>query len=1713
MSQEKDPTPSANPPPAKKTAKPHRWRRRGLWTLGIVAALALLLRILAVALLPAVLRHVAGEYGMTASYDHLELYFFAGDAGIWHFQLAPKEGGKPIVATSYARLDLSSYRLLLGQLDLFRLEAENVDLELERKADGTIPLLKTFLSQSPGGTTAATPAKNIDFTSPLRIDAFRLTNIHAHIVDESATPRLDTTIHCNLMLTDLNSLWRPAQLTLDVAASPYMDVLHVEGTGTGNGKILDATVKVEMRGLHPRPLAGYLAPFGLNPVARYIAVTMDAGVKTDASPSDPNGVSAHINVGNIVATVDGQAAGTVKQLQIDADAVDFANAKISQILLDGASVQAWRTPQGTLGGLGFELVKPTTRASKVETPTVFHWSVGKLRVHNASAGFVDHAVAPAAKLGINVANLSLGAMASDMQAASVPFTGDFTAPGLADTLHAQGQVTPGGDVKSADLQFAISGIHANAIQPYLDPLGLGVIYKNGSLAGSLHAQAAVDDTGKVHDGQFVLSDLVLKDPGQGKDNLLDVSKVAINGAAYDPKENRLSLDTITISGPRLTGSHLLDGSFTVLGLRTQKPVLAMPLVDENGAPIHVPPSSPWGLADYPKLKIGKLTWKNAGALFTDRAANTTLQVDDAGVELANLSLDLSQQTLLTEPGTLHAWLTSPGAAGMLDMTGTITPHPDGAAISVIVNGQQLAPWRFVPYLPKLPFAFTLQNGGLYLEATTVLHLNGDGLGGSLDVKHFSFKDGNEELLGVDALAIPKFTYAGDKLQVDKLQVLAPQFHVVRDADGAILTCGIMMPANNIKTAATQPTTEPSHFVISLPELDVQNAGVWLDDLAVSPAASVHVVAALNVKNLAYSTDTMAPCPVQIELHEDSAIDHFAAQGSIVPSPTDPSAMLQLSGEGLRIGKFAAYLPPRMTVDLTGGRFSAALDAAAHIDKDHWVSGHVYLNDLRYADFNDSLAQFKSLRLAASHVALDGEGPIALEEFSVDDLQTTITMTKDRVIHALGISLGEKRAAANAPAPPFVPAPAVAAVTAGQLAQNLSWKHPLFMLDKLDIQLGKVTLDDQADLGKPIILSHFHLVSPGQIKLLGDEYWNCPPMDLKITGGMEPLLQFAEITAQITPFAVPAGLILDGKFTGIHGQGITDLLPALQKELDGSALTDGVLTCHLEASLDQKRINPLKLDLSKPFDLSFDVKPLQVTTAGGTQKLAGVEEIAASHVHIAPADSTLIIKTLAISNPAITVYRDAVGIHAAGLTLKIPGTTPTTKLATPPTLVATAPAAPPTSEVRIDRLLITGLDCRAEDRLVDPPLVVPLTGLDFEARNLSTRLPYEDKSVKFTLLLNSGSVPVRNSKTGVTENRDVFSQIGANGLLSLYPKPKGWIKTNVDGLDLTSLASEAKAFGINLRNGVFDSQVDIKMNGDGWLDTNDHFSVTDLDISEADHGPVQKFLKLAVGLNGLIPVITDDTNAITVPAKIRINANDISDIDGIGGSIGGAIMSVFTKAVAAAPAKLLGLTDSKRKPVPPVVVTFRPGAASVSAEDAAALANLTQQMREHNELVVTLRTDLTDSDITVVSALANPSHEYLQQMATQLRADGWQLFRAHVETKEKAQAQLATGSNESASPALVELHQIDRQIAANQDALDDVYALLAPGADKQAPRRTKRASLQLGEGRLQAVLDLLTAAQIPNAVNRIKLTHATAKPTPGVAAGTVTVTPTWQKKQD
>jgi hypothetical protein len=1852
----KDDTPAVK----EKKKKERRWRRRLIGVALVLIAFAVVVRAVIWVALPTVLRKTASFYDLNLDYERLSFSSLDGEVAIWHLTVTPKEGGETIAATDYVHGQISVLNLLRGRLDVWRMEADGVDLAVTRNADGTVPLIEKFVSGSAASKRAAAASGPIDLTPPAAIDAFRLQHVRAHVRDLSVSPPLDTVVALDLRVSDVGSALRPTQFEVNMSSDPVLDNLLVEGEGRASGATLDANIRVRVRGLHGKPAAGYLAPLGIEPVADSIDMKMNGhvtvagagqlpatqpsgGSQPTTAPSGPvapaapaEALAARLVLDNMGVTADGQEAAAVDHITIVADKLTPGLVDLGSVTIDGVRCGAYRDAAGTLraaglqyGATGVTPAQTTSHAPSAAAPAVsqppaaapaaqvvpaFKWSLGELAIRNVKATFADEAVSPAGSLAFLVNQLTVKNVVGDPDRpdAELTIAGQFSSPGMARSIRINGAAKPFAAHKTFSLAVRAQGVKPDAIRQYLDLIYVESELKDASFTCDLNGSATVD--GGQTTGEARLANVSFDDGRQ----LLKLNGVAVKGIKLVPERKLYHVDSIEVSGPALSARRDASGEVSGLGLKLdlQRLMHAAPAAPAPAAPApaaRARPFDPDGVAIaatqvpadavnratsppppaplLPSIELGRLTWKDIKVSLDDQyvTPHSLITFTDAGFELSDFRFDMND-TKPGQPGKFRAWAAAPTIADQLGIEGTITPGANSTLVDMKVIGRGLSAAIVAPYMKPFGIEPTLKDGSLDLHARAGLKYLDDVLSSTLTLDNIRYAQGDRELAGVDALRVDGLALGKSNAAIDSIEIDRPRISVSRDPDGSFLAAGVRVPfplpqtpkpptvtkAPAGETAvlipvlpttapttgpatgpSTAPTTAPTPFVTVLNKLRVRGASLTWEDQAVHPAAGTTASVDVDLDHFTFGKPA-DPATLLLKARAGDSLDDLTVTGNVSASADSATAKLEVKAAGIRAGSLAPYLPSGVVVSLKDGRFHVNVDAAVAMHEKGGASGHLLVDSLDYRDGEAGplLLKLDSVVARVSRVDLQEDAAdkaVAVDEISVTGLETAAEKAPDGSLRLLGLALGgPPPAPATQPGPATQPAsetqPAKAPTTRPiatvavptapiNAADVVAMSHkalPFITVEKLDLNVAKASFTDTSrPASAPLVVSDLRLRNLSRIEMLGRSPASRPPVKLELTCKADPVVGGIKVETQIAPFAEQPTLQVDLSADGIKGEGLTALVPELKDQIDGSGMTDGRFKAKFEAQAKVDRRTPLDFDPQRPFELDFDLTNVEFRAADNGPVLAGVEEVRTEAARIRPATGDVLVHLLEITKPTAQVLRDKQGIRAAGLLYKMPAPgTETTQPATHPAVASSEPAPPPaarptavakaqpgpstkpTGEVRIDKITISGLDVLVEDQSVDPPFVMPLTGMEVEVLGLSNMDLYENKPIRFDATVNAGKVKLPRKNGSGTEDRDLFAQVAANGKLSLYPDPEGYAKANVSGFELASLTGEAKQFNMKLSGGTFDEAVDVRFKG-GSMDAQTKTVITDLAYEEPSNGPLFKLFHLGAPIDTVIGLVQDADGSITLPVDVPVKKGHL-ETGAVIGSATGAVGLVLATAIASAPLKaasavtnilpLGGLFggDKKKEPEQPIVLAFPPGSTSLEPAAAAKLTAIFKRLHDQKGLEIQLKQELGSADVDRARLRANPTREETSALIYRLHQRKLELQRLRGQVAGRARGFFASRADTEAASTVSQLHSIDRELAQTEDALDKLYELLRPGADRQAERRTRAASLDVAWARLDAVKAQLDASGVPDIDKRIEKYNAQFNPA-GTEGGTVTLT--------
>jgi len=700
--------------------------------------------------------------------------------------------------------------------------------------------------------------------------------------------------------------------------------------------------------------------------------------------------------------------------------------------------------------------------------------------------------------------------------------------------------------------------------------------------------------------------------------------------------------------------------------------------------------------------------------------------------------------------------------------------------------------------------------------------------------------------------------------------------------------------------------------------------------------------------------------------------------------------------------------------------------------------------------------------------------------------------------------------------------------------------PTVRLQTLDMHFARITFLDEVGPGAEPVTARGRLTAlPGV--LLETEVDDLAPLTLELAAHVEPIVRDLELTVRAQPFATSPEIDVELLLQGLSGGGLAAVLPALVATVDARAIEDGELAGHANVVLEFGRRGPLDFDLSSGVGGELLLTDLALRDAEG-EVLAGLTSLELDVEELSLARGTVNAQSLVLLDPvgSLRVREDA--LEFAGIVLREAAPVEPEAGVAPEGVIAeaSAPELPrrerrPSPRLRLDRLGVSGIDFTLIDERSQPPVTLPLDDLALDVRGL--HIPFAPNvPVRVHAYVSLGDVELceRKEGSGVTgfmggvlgSARAVvpgtkkgkgpptvlrpLGQLDVEASLVFEPALVGRVRGEVQSLELGFLRQRAKASGVEIRDGLLDATLDLRFREEG-LSARTRSTWTSLDVSEAEDGPVGKFLKLPAPLNAVIFLLRNRHGQIQLNFDFDLPPGGMSR-RAVTTKATAAISQVTARAIASSPLRVtsaatdvlimgtetvddvLGMTGlgrlspfkkkSKTPEVETLAVSYHAGALLMSAVESRALIDFLERW-EKTDGLLTVRHELGRGDLERAAILANPGEAECRALITRFEGQRGELMALRTESSSAAIDHFAAGRAEEGERSAELLLAIDRELGFSEDALDELYALLRPGAQRLAGRRTRTAALSLAARRLEAfeaVIDL----RFPKARSRVRI---------------------------
>ncbi len=1723
-----------------------RWLRRLTIVLIIVIVVVLALRLALSAALPWLLDRTLSQFGLQGQYEKLHLSLLTGEMELWHLELTADDPNDTLVDLEYCRADISTRSLLTKRLIVPRLEVDGLDVAMTRQADGQwhgwSGLMDRLMQTSSQPAVSAAPQpQRLDLEPPLQLDAIRLQHAQVHVVDLTQTPPVDMLLEMHVRLSDLGSTKRPLKYTLGLSARPALEVCVIEGQGSTSHDHLQTRFEAMLGGLHSQPLAPYLRALGLSSTSNRLDGRVQGNLwlsqpkpENGADTGAPKGLQCGIRISDLSLAADQQADLQLHDFNVALRLPDARHVILEQARVSGGRLNLRRGLDGVTRCLGIAPVShpsPTSAPAPASNPagSALSWVVGALDFNDLDLTWVDQTHVPHVPVEVTLQQLRL----ASLHDTAAPFQAVWSAPGIAERVEARGQIQLNAPEKTLQLALSAHGITLAKLRPYLNRMGWEPTVHDGQLTASLSAQL----TPQPNNGQsldLALTDVSLTD-GQ---ELYALQRLALTNLHLNPTQQEMALEKLEHTGERMVVTLDPEG-LDLLGLRyrpdlkTQDPnqwrhveSAGRKGPDENPSQATKTTASPWT-----RIEIGAITADDQQIIFRDQSQvqqEPTRLVGDMSFALDSLVIDFNDDTPWIQPGRCHGTLSIPGLADSVTLAGTLGMEQRKLSFDLEVGGNGLHGPALAHYTSLFGVVPVFDQGDFTGHLQGRLWPTSESLTLDLDVHDVLWADANQTLFGLSRARLEALQLGPNGIQAGTIDVNEPMVRLTRDPNGCLAVAGIGL----LPTPSSAPPSTPRQAAtrtLHIDKLGVHQGRVYWRDEDVQPAVVTEGNFDVTCESLALEPNAVSS-PFQLTARIPGILENLQLNGTTQLTPSHQTVALKVEADALNTEPLRSYFSPSCRPVYQQGHIQVALQADLARQPQGDQSIQADLTDLIVQDQNQVW-----LNLPQAHLKLSQCDPqqwqFTVDQAHLQGLQAQLLRLPQARLAVLGWYLNPAPAAV-VPEPNVTTLETVNVASARpSTAQTATPLSPRIILKDLDLGIARVSWQDKTDPNAEALVLHDVSLTNDQIVSFSDSLADVNnPIMVTLKGRLDPLIDRFEVRAKCLPFAAEQSAEATVTLDGLHGAGLTRVWPGLASSLDGSSLSQGHFSAQASLTTALSRRHFLDFDWTRPFALNLEAHDLRLTNGTDTVDLLGFNELHVEAPQIDLVQKHYQINRIEWTGPLARLHQTAQGLEIAGLTLK--STVPPASAETvpaDPNRPAPAPLSVHQPDVTIDQILVSGLDVRYLDDTVEPPVVIPLNDFDFEWRGFSTRALTQAVPMQFNALLSAGDVPIAvgrapsssdpNVTVPVYEQMPLLQEVTATGRLTLGPRPQGWIKAGVNGLELRALRGLAQKSGVSIGNGVLDASLDVRIKPDGKAPTTLGLVFSDLSLSESSEAPLSKLLHLTAPLDVVLFAIKDLDGALRLKPHFVLDRQGLSRKQ-ISEAVFGAVGALVTKAFVTSPFKpatavggLLGIGRQEDKQIAPITLTYEPGTLVLSEEQRYGLDEIIKQLKKDPKLSVTIRHTLGAADLKVAERLANPSLPDRKQLIHELQQRQRDLLARRSVLLDEAETAYGLDNTQTAQDYTEELIALHERLGLLERSLDNLLETLRPSTDVSQKRRTREGAIALGQARLNILEQTLAAAGIPIAgtAKRVNTVPARYGKEPQDRLGSVTFTLLQQTK--
>ena len=555
----------------------------------------------------------------------------------------------------------------------------------------------------------------------------------------------------------------------------------------------------------------------------------------------------------------------------------------------------------------------------------------------------------------------------------------------------------------SDGELRITGLRARTLWEYLEDQ-LGFVVDSGTIDIAAGYRFALKDAVdlKVDVSKVALADLGISPRGAGAEQWITVPSLTVEGATLDLAQRQARVESVAVSGVKLTTWMEADKSFNLARLAVPPHALPAP---QSPAPVALPePPAPALPGAQPwRFDLHEFSFQAAAISAEDRGMKPAakLLLAPFSLKVTDASLDLTKPVGLTLDTGING-------SGSLHVDGQVTPRPMGANLAVKLAALDLK--AIQPYLAEYT-SMTLLGGRLggdarvrYGQAKPAILLTGNVRVDKLHTVDNALRDDFISWDRLDVLGI-KFSQGPNRLDIDQVVASKPYARVIVEADASLNVKRVLTAPGAASTASAAPhkppdaqPAPPAHeppaaaanaapaMPVAIHKIVVRGGKANFSDLSVKPNFSAGIQ---ELQGSVLGLSSKSGSRAKIDLH--GQVDPFAPvaiTGELNPLSAVLYTDVALSFKNMELTMFNPYSGKFAGYNITKGKLTTEFHYKVEgrkLDAQH----HVIVDQLEFGAKTESKdAVSLPVKLAVS-LLKDRNGVIDLElpvTGSLDDPQ-------------------------------------------------------------------------------------------------------------------------------------------------------------------------------------------------------------------------------------------------------------------------------------------------------------------------------------------------------------------------------------------------------------------------------------------------------------------------------------------------------------------------------------------------------------------------------------------------------------------------------------------------------------------------------------------------------------------------------------------------------